>query len=439
MGCGGTRSSSPPDGAPGAPDGSVSSVDASLTPDAGGSCAPGSPGVACLIDLHDRLRANCDASLLASFESQISDRRARGEFPLWSEGRALFVADKQVAIAGGWNDWNADLLKTSQLCGGALYTAVDHVAKGRWPYKLVDGADWIMDPASWSFEYDDYAGNVDGKNSVLDTPDSGLGHLVRLPDLLCSNDLGNCRPLTTYLPAGYDDPANYAKKYPVLFMHDGQNVYDDHDCCFGHTGWEVNVQLDADIAAGNVAPIVVVAADHGGAARNSEYGTDEAIGGELETFMKFQVETIQPRAAEAWRIDLQQAYVAGSSLGGLLSVRLALAYPDTYRGAASLSGAFWFGMDSHTAVTDFLAKKGRVPVAIYLDHGGDPQQGTDDATDSVAIRDQMIALGWQREDSASCTLAANHVCYYWEPGATHDELAWKARSWRFLRYFFPAH
>jgi len=56
-------------------------------------------------------------------------------------------------------------------------------------------------------------------------------------------------------------------------MHDGQNVWDDHDCCFGHTGWEINVTLDAEIAAGTVAPIIVIAADNT-TARNNEYGLD---------------------------------------------------------------------------------------------------------------------------------------------------------------------
>ncbi len=431
--CGAHPGERTPDGAPG-----PGQPDAAVTPgspDAGGTCAPGSRGVACLIALHDQLRVACDPQLLASFTDQINARR--GTWPLWSGGRALFVTDAPAQIAGGWNGWSTTAIATTQLCGGALYTAVDQVASGRWPYKLVSGATWSLDANNWAFAYDDYSGNADGKNSILDTYDSKLGHLVRVPQPVCSTALGNCRPLTTYLPAGYDDPANADHQYPVLFMHDGQNVYDDHTCCFGHTGWEVNVQLDTDIAAGNVEPVVVVAADHGGVQRNTEYGTDNSVGGELETFMDFQVHTIQPTAATYWRIDLSRAFVAGSSLGGLLSMRLALAYPDVYRGAASLSGAFWDGQDTHTAVADFLGKTGKVPVAIYLDSGGAVADNSDGAADTVAIRDQMKGLGWSEQDSPSCTLDPSHVCYYIEPGATHDELAWKARSWRFLHYFFP--
>jgi predicted alpha/beta superfamily hydrolase len=427
--CGSPRGADDPDAGPSAPDAAPGAPDA-----ADGTCAPGSAGVACVIELHDRARASCDPALVTALATELDARR--GTFPLWSRGRALFYTDAAVGIAGGWNDWSTTALATTDLCASGLFTATADVATGRWPYKLVDGADWKLDPNDWGFAYDDFEGNKDGKNSILDTYDSGLGHLVRPPTLACSVELGNCRPLTAYLPAGYDDPANAARAYPVLFMHDGQNVYDDHGCCFGHTGWEINVQLDGDIAAGLVAPVVVVAADHGGAARNDEYGWSVEAGGKLETFMKFQVEVIQPTAATYWRIDPKQTFVAGSSLGGLLSMRLALAYPGTYQGAAALSGAFWPGQDTHTALADFLAKAGRVPVAIYLDHGGQPSANSDGAADSIAIRDQMMKLGWSRQDSASCALATDHVCYYWEPDATHDELAWKARSWRFLRYFF---
>src|SRR4029078_2794391 len=111
--------------------------------------------------------------------------------------------------------------------------------------KAASSSTWSLDGNNPAFAYDDFAGNPDGKNSVLNTPDSGRGHLVFL-ESVCSQKLGNCRDVTAYFPPGYD--ADNAK-YPVLFMHDGKNVWDDHDCCFNHTGWEVNVTLDAEIAA----------------------------------------------------------------------------------------------------------------------------------------------------------------------------------------------
>jgi predicted alpha/beta superfamily hydrolase len=293
------------------------------------------------------------------------------------------------------------------------------------------GATWSLDPRNPAFAYDDFIGNVDGANSVIDTPDSGRGHLVQL-DRACSSALDNCRDVTAYLPAGYDAPANAATTYPVLFMHDGKNVWDDHDCCFGHTGWEVNVTLDAEIAAGTVAPVIVIAADQT-VNRNDEYGLSPAT---MQTFMAFQVGELQPHALAQVRGN-GKAYVAGSSLGGLVSMELALRYPQTYAGAASLSGAFWPNMESGEALRDDVPTLGKQPLAIYLDHGGNIDTNSDGAADSVEVRDEMMGLGWQRADSPTCAPGPNALCYYYEPGATHDELAWKARAWRFLRFLFP--
>jgi hypothetical protein len=52
------------------------------------------------------------------------------------------------------------------------------------------------------------------------------------------------------------------------------------------------------------------------------------------------------------------------------------------------------------------------------------------------MRGQLAAAGWAASDSPACTLGAHSLCYFHDVGASHDELAWKARSWRWLRYFF---
>jgi predicted alpha/beta superfamily hydrolase len=218
----------------------------------------------------------------------------------------------------------------------------------------------------------------------------------------------------------------------VLFMHDGANVWDDHDCCFGHTGWEVNVTLDAEIAANRVAPVVVIAADQT-VARNAEYGLDPAT---MQTFMTFQVNELQPHALAQVRGN-GSVYIAGSSLGGLVSMELALRNPQTYAGVASLSGAFWPNMETNNALRDHLPTMGKQPLAIYIDHGGNVAANTDGAADSVEVRDLLVGEGWQRADSPTCAPGPSALCYFYDAGATHDELAWKARAWRFLRFLFP--
>jgi S-formylglutathione hydrolase FrmB len=216
-------------------------------------------------------------------------------------------------------------------------------------------------------------------------------------------------------------------------MHDGQNLWDNHTCCFGHTGWEINVTLDAEIAAGKVKPIVVI-----GAAstenRNNEYGLDDAT---TASFEQFQIGELQPHALAQVRWDGGKLAIAGSSLGGLMAMELALRHPDIYNAAASLSGAFWPGMDTHDALRDHFATIGKQPLAMYLDSGGALADDSDGAADTAEIRDMAVSFGWQRGDSPTCTPGPNGLCYHLEAGATHDELAWKARAWRFLEFLFP--
>jgi predicted alpha/beta superfamily hydrolase len=398
-------------------------------PDAATGCATGHAGAPCVLVRFDAAAATCAPDDVAALRAELDARAGLG--PLWANGRALFRAAQPVDVAGTFNAWTPGALTLSPLCDSDLIVGVAPVESGRHAYKLVAGTTWSLDPDNPAFAYDDFAGNLDGKNSVLNTPDSGRGHLVVLPRA-CSVALGNCRDVTAYLPAGYHAPAAAARTYPVLFVHDGKNVWDDHDCCFGHTGWELNVTLDAEITANRVAPVIVIAADQT-PARNSEYGLSPAT---KAAFMAFQVEELQPTALAQVRGD-GRVYVAGSSLGGLISLELALHHPETYAGAASLSGAFWPGKDTQTALRDRLPALGKRALAIYLDHGGAPESGTDGAADSIEIRDLLVELGWHRADSPACSPGPDALCYHWEPHAAHDELAWRARAWRFLRFLFP--
>jgi enterochelin esterase-like enzyme len=416
---------------PGANDQPDASTDAS-PPDSSTACAPGAAGAPCVLDLYDRASAACDATLVAELRTELDARAKIG--PLWAGQRALFRTQAPIHVSGDWNAWSATAPATAPLCGAAdLTIVVEPVPTGFHTYKLVTDAQvWSLDPTNPAFAYDDFTGNPDGRNSVLDTPDSGRGHIITL-DQACSTALGNCRGVTAYLPPGYDAPDAATLKYPVLFMHDGQNVWDNHTCCFGHTGWEINVTLDAEIAAHKVAPIVVVAGDNT-TNRNNEYGLDMQT---MMSFIDFQVNTLQPHALTEVRGDGARVYVAGSSLGGLVGMELALRYPQTYAGVASLSGAFWPGLDTNTGLLDQLPAFGKQALSIYVDSGGATSDNSDGAQDTANVRDELVQMGWQRGDSTSCGTGGNALCYYIEPGATHDELAWKARAWRFLEFLFP--
>ena len=396
-----------------------------------GPCPAGGDGLDCLFALHDEVTAGCDPD---RFDDLFESLEARvGSLPAWHDGRALFVSiGDAVAPAGTWNGWSPDQA-TEPLCGSDLHTAVIDIASGLHEYKLVGPDGWQLDPFNWAFAYDEFAGNPDGRNSVIDTYDSGLGHLVQPPDPLCSDALGNCRAIIAYLPPGYGAPENAGRSYPTAFVHDAQNVLDDDTCCFGHGGWELNRTIDREIADGNATELVVVAAEHGGAQRLAEYG-----GALTDAFMEFQVGTVQTTAASLWRIDPARIFTAGSSLGGLISLRLAFAHPDVYAGAASLSGSFFIGEDEDgPSMGEIVEQTGLLPLALYVDHGGRVEDGADNLPSNQRLIDAVVAAGWARAVSPDCTGEPGRLCTYHDVGASHDELAWRERSWRAVRFLFP--
>lgn len=233
------------------------------------------------------------------------------------------------------------------------------------------------------------------------------------------------------LPAWHRGRALFvSRRYPVLFLHDGQNVFDDHRCCAVPTGWEINRTLDREIEAGAIDPIVAVGFDFA-AARGDEYG-----GAKREAFLAFQVEHVQARAAELWRLDANRVYVAGSSFGGNAALLLAFTYPDVYAGAASLSGNFQQMYGTPESIFAVVARTGKIPVALYVDHG-------DGAGDrpwlSLEMRDLLVSLGFPRIGGPDCRPGPGDLCYFYEPGAEHDEVAWGRRAPLFLRAFFSAH
>lgn len=401
---------------------------------ASGPCPAGGDGLDCLFALHDQVAAGCDADrfddLFASLEARV------GSLPAWHDGRALFVSvGDAVAPAGTWNGWSPDQA-TEPVCGTDLHTAAIAIPSGWHEYKLVGPGGWRLDPFNWAFAYDSFAGNPDGRNSVVDTYDSGVGHLVQPPDPLCSDALGNCRAMIAYLPPGYGAPENAGRTYPAAFVHDAQNVFDDETCCFGHGGWELNRTIDREIADGAASELIVVAAEHGGAQRLAEYG------GELtDAFMDFQVGTVQPAAASLWRIDPARVFTAGSSLGGLISFRLAFAHPDVYAGAASLSGSFFIGEEpgdqDGRAMREIVEQTGLLPLSLYVDHGGRVEDGADNLPSNQRLIDALVAAGWARSTSPGCAAGPGQLCTHHEVGGAHDEVAWRERSWRTVRTLFP--
>ena len=151
--------------------------------------------------------------------------------------------------------------------------------------------------------------------------------------------LNRTRRIWLYLPAGYNSSR---KKYPVLYMHDGQNLFDELTSAYGE--WGVDECLDSLIDKGNTA-CIVVGVDNGPKRINEYIPYDHAEYGKAEgaEYVRFLAETLKPFIDKKYRTlsSKENTFIAGSSLGGLISYYAMLRYPETFGKAGIFSPSFW--------------------------------------------------------------------------------------------------
>ncbi len=159
--------------------------------------------------------------------------------------------------------------------------------------------------------------------------------------------LNRSRRIWLYLPTGY---FTTRKKYPVLYMHDGQNLFDEATSYAGE--WGVDEFLDSIFSSGKK-EVIVVGVDNGLEKRMTEYNpySFQQFGeGEGNKYVEFLVKNLKPYIDKHYRTlpDKKNTYIAGSSMGGLISLFAVLKYPGKFGGAGIFSPAFWTapGIDS---------------------------------------------------------------------------------------------
>jgi predicted alpha/beta superfamily hydrolase len=160
--------------------------------------------------------------------------------------------------------------------------------------------------------------------------------------------LNRHRRVWIYLPPGY---ATSHKKYPVLYMHDGQNVFDEATSFSGE--WGVDEALDTLVQ--NTRACIVVAIDHGGETRLNEYSPyqmEKYGAGEGDAYVDFIVKTLKPYIRKHYRTKSSRKHqaIAGSSMGGLISFYAMLKYPKAFGAAGVFSPAFWIAPQLKEAI-----------------------------------------------------------------------------------------
>ncbi len=186
-----------------------------------------------------------------------------------------------------------------------------------------------------------------------------------------STVLDERRHVWVYLPPNY---ATSAEHYPILLMHDGQNVFDGNTSTHKGMEWRVDETLERMITAGEIPPLVVVAIDSNDH-RANHYLPDRVIqngveeGGNAEQYASFLVDELLPYLHQQYRLKTgpHNTFVGGSSYGGVLSFYLAMKHSDTFGAALVVSPSAWWNNRWMKRTTEDLFWKH--DVKLWLDIG----------------------------------------------------------------------
>ena len=177
--------------------------------------------------------------------------------------------------------------------------------------------------------------------------------------------LGRTRRIWVYLPKDYTASTG---KYPVLYMHDGQNLFDNATAFAGE--WGIDETMDSIKK-----PCIVVGIDNGGVKRMNEYNpnnTKQFGRGEGKAYLSFIVNNLKPFIDKKYRTltESQHTYMAGSSMGGLISFYAGLYYPDTFGALGIFSPSFWVAPRVRTQIKQLARKLSHGSQKYYFYAGG---------------------------------------------------------------------
>jgi len=232
--------------------------------------------------------------------------------------------------------------------------------------------------------------------------------------------LNRKRRISVYLPPNY----NASKEnYPVLYMQDGQNVFDVSTSYSGE--WEVDETLNTMFNETGLG-LIVVAIDHGGNTRLNEYSAwdNEKYGkGEGGLYLDFLVNTLKPEIDKTFRTksDSQNTAILGSSLGGLFAHYAAIERPDVFGKAAVFSPSFWYAKDGFEFTENATGLNNSK--IYYL-------VGAKEGNDVVKPIKEIVSL------MKSKSLTKDEVFEKVVPNGTHSESFWKSEFKEAIKWLF---
>lgn len=329
-----------------------------------------------------------------------------------------------IYAAGTFNAWNSgDPTAILSPLGNGQYSITITPPVGEVKFKFTRGS-WATVEGNANGGYlPDRVYNYNGQPTTLELTIltwedlGGGGGGTATPNVFVMDDdfympqLNRYRRIWVYLPPDYQTTA---KKYPVLYMHDGQNLFDVATSFSGE--WEVDESLNKLHSEGDYG-CIVVGIDNGGAERLNEYSPWVNIqynaGGQGDEYVDFIVNTLKPHIDSTYRTlsGRQTTGIMGSSMGGLISMYAFSERQDIFSKAGIFSPAFWFAGDNPANHTASHPKQG--DARVYFLAGGDEPDYVE--SDMQEVADAMTTAGF----------SASEKYFYVPNDGAHNEAFWR--------------
>jgi predicted alpha/beta superfamily hydrolase len=329
-----------------------------------------------------------------------------------------------IFIAGNFNSWDpADKEYELKKNSDGIATLALSLPAGNYEYKFTRGS-WSkvettsagkgienrilkisgdtavnIEIAGWN---DDFAQNLTSVRKHTISP-----HVSVMDSAFFIPQLNRTRRIWIYLPPDYKSTK---KKYPVLYMHDGQNLFDEATSYSGE--WGVDKYLDS-IFFLHKKEVIVIGIDNGLYKRMNEYNpySFQQFGqGEGDKYVDFLVKTLKSYIDKNYRTltDKKNTFIAGSSMGGLISLYAVIKYPSVYGGAGIFSPAFWTASGIDSAV---ISNSKHINSRLFFYAGG--KEG------DVMVPDMKRI---EKEIKANSTAPVHEII---DGEAKHNEAAWR--------------
>jgi len=335
-------------------------------------------------------------------------------------------AGANIYIVGTFNTWNpGDATKILTKQANNTYSITFNPPVGAVEYKFTRGNWATVEGNASGTQLPNRTLTYNGQPmtvnvTILTWEDLGGGNgSTAAPNvqILSSNffmpQLNRSRRIWLYLPPDYQTTT---KRYPVLYMHDGQNLFDSKTA-FGGNEWKVDESLNTLHQQGDYG-CIVVGIDNGGAERLNEYSPWPSVnpaygGGQGDKYIKFIVETLKPHVDSAFRTlpGRLTTGIMGSSMGGIISMYGFSERQDVFSKAGIFSPAFWFAGDKSVNHVKTHPKQGAA--RVYFLAGG--KEGDPDVIpDMQEVADGMTVAGFTASEKlVEISPDGQHSEWFW--------------------------